>query len=169
MILISDGYDEHSTGVVRGRARCRQGRRPHGLRRRHRRRRRHLAQGRARAAPAGHRDRRPGVLSAAARRARRRVRSARGRRAEPLSRHLHAEQHDARRRRGARQPRRPRRPSTSCGRAAGYRAPKPPPIRPTLEFTVTDTDRPVRRDQRRRSRRLRERRRAEGRHVPRGR
>ena len=52
---------------------------------------------------------------------------------------------------------------------AGYRAPKPPPIRPTLEFTVTDSTWPVRRDQRRRPRRFRERRGSEGRYIPRSR
>ena len=64
MILISDGYDEHSQAAFERRAGGGQECGDHDLRRRHRRRRGHLAQGRARAEAAGQRDRRPRVLSA---------------------------------------------------------------------------------------------------------
>ena len=97
VILISDGYDEHSHASFEEALAAVKSAGHHDLCRRHRRRRRNLAQGRTRAEAARERDRRPGVLSAAGRRARGRVRPARGRRAEPLSGDIYADEHRARR------------------------------------------------------------------------
>ena len=137
MILITDGYDENSAGdletTLQSGARAAGG----GVRRGHRRRRRHLAERRAAAAGAGGEDRRPHVLSARAKRSwwtcRRTVS------AECYSRYLISytpanQTKDGTWREDL---------GGGAGRLrvrtrAGYFAPKPPPIRPTLEFTVDE-------------------------------
>ena len=66
-----------------------------------------------------------------------RLRPTRRRRAEPLPRDVYADEHRTRRRLAGVNLTTPAAKYLVRTRA-GYRAPKPPPIRPTLEFTVTD-------------------------------
>ena len=88
------------------------------------------------------------------------------RRAEPLPAVVHAVEPGARRHVARDHGRRPTIRAHKVRARAGYFAPKPPPVRPSIEFTVTDSERRIPRRRRRRSRRHRKRRRADGRNVP---
>ena len=118
---------------ARGGAGWRSRRRGSPSRRRHRRDRGHLAEGRTAAEADRARDGRPGVLPAR-RGHRRRARAPRRGRAEPVSRHVHAEQSGCRRRLAIGEGDWPD-PGYKVRTRDGYLAPKPPPVHPELEFT----------------------------------
>ncbi len=97
VILLTDGYDEHSTPHARGCGSRGQSRASHAVRRRHRRRGRNLDQGRTGAARPGGTIGRPGVLSHPRRRAAQNPRADRRRHPAAVPARVYPEQPDGRR------------------------------------------------------------------------